>query len=93
MSQWTSRSQQTARTHSHPHSGRTRAPRPIEDGPRSAELRERGSPPTHKTAAYTLAHAGKQVRFGPVVFWIAVGTVVIIGGVVDHLGNLPCFSR
>ena len=24
---------------------------------------------------YTLVHAGKQVRFGPVVFWIVVGTV------------------
>jgi len=78
MSQSTARSQQTARIHSHPHSGRTRAPRPIEGGPRSAESRERGSPPTHITAAYTLAHAGKQVRFGPVVFWIAVGTVVIM---------------
>ncbi|MGY3445834.1 MULTISPECIES: peptidoglycan DD-metalloendopeptidase family protein [unclassified Bradyrhizobium] len=28
---------------------------------------------------YTLVHAGKQVRFGPVVFWIAVGTVVLLG--------------
>ena len=24
-------------------------------------------------------HAGKQVRFGPVVFWIAVGTVTVLG--------------
>jgi len=29
---------------------------------------------------YTLAHAGKQVRFGPVAFWIAVGTIVIMAG-------------
>jgi murein DD-endopeptidase MepM/ murein hydrolase activator NlpD len=28
---------------------------------------------------YTLLHAGKQVRFGPVVFWIAVGTVTLMG--------------
>jgi hypothetical protein len=28
---------------------------------------------------YTLVHAGKQVRFGPVVFWIVVGTVVALG--------------
>jgi murein DD-endopeptidase MepM/ murein hydrolase activator NlpD len=28
---------------------------------------------------YTIAHAGKQVRFGPVVFWIVVGTVVTLG--------------
>ncbi|HEY2244690.1 MAG TPA: M23 family peptidase, partial [Xanthobacteraceae bacterium] len=77
MSQWTSRSQQTARIHSHQYSGRARAPRPIEGAPRNAESRERvsGSP---KGAAYTLAHAGKQVRFGPVAFWIAVGTVVIM---------------
>jgi len=30
-------------------------------------------------SSYTIAHAGKQVRFGPVVFWIVVGTVVIMG--------------
>ncbi len=28
---------------------------------------------------YTLVHAGKQVRFGPVVFWIVVGTVTVLG--------------
>src|SRR5947199_1582649 len=28
---------------------------------------------------YTIAHAGKQVRFGPVVFWIVVGTVTVLG--------------
>ena len=28
---------------------------------------------------YTIVHAGKQVRFGPVVFWIAVGTVTLLG--------------
>ena len=28
---------------------------------------------------YTLVHAGKQVRFGPVVFWIVVGTVILLG--------------
>jgi murein DD-endopeptidase MepM/ murein hydrolase activator NlpD len=77
MSQWTSRSQQTARIHSHQHSGRPRA-RPVEIGPHSAEPRERAAGFSHKAAAYTLAHAGKQVRFGPVVFWIAVGTVVIM---------------
>lgn len=29
--------------------------------------------------AYTIAHHGKQVRLGPVVFWIVVGTVVLLG--------------
>jgi murein DD-endopeptidase MepM/ murein hydrolase activator NlpD len=28
---------------------------------------------------YTIAHAGKQVRFGPVVFWIVIGTVAVLG--------------
>ncbi|MDE2379371.1 peptidoglycan DD-metalloendopeptidase family protein [Bradyrhizobium sp.] len=28
---------------------------------------------------YTLVHAGKQVRIGPVVFWIVVGTIVLLG--------------
>src|SRR5271163_2729350 len=28
---------------------------------------------------YTLTHAGKQVRFGPVAFWIVVGTVTLLG--------------
>ena len=78
MSQWTSRSQQTARIHSHQYSGRARAPRPIEGALRNAESRERLSGVNPKGAPYTLAHAGKQVRFGPVAFWIAVGTVVIM---------------
>jgi murein DD-endopeptidase MepM/ murein hydrolase activator NlpD len=44
-------------------------------------------PATHHAAAapanaghgYAIVHAGKQVRFGPVVFWIVVGTVVALG--------------
>jgi murein DD-endopeptidase MepM/ murein hydrolase activator NlpD len=31
-------------------------------------------------AGYTIAHAGRQIRLGPVAFWIAVGTVVIMAG-------------
>ena len=27
---------------------------------------------------YTIAHAGRQIRFGPVAFWVAVGAIVII---------------
>jgi len=30
-------------------------------------------------AGYAIVHAGKQVRFGPVVFWIIVGTIVLLG--------------
>jgi murein DD-endopeptidase MepM/ murein hydrolase activator NlpD len=50
----------------------------VNGGARSAESRERIAPANSKRTAYTLAHAGKQVRFGPVAFWIAVGTVVIM---------------
>lgn len=31
-------------------------------------------------AAYTIGHKGRQIRLGPVAFWIAVGTVVIMAG-------------
>jgi Peptidase family M23 len=31
-------------------------------------------------AAYTFAHGGRQVRLGPVAFWIGVGTLVIMAG-------------
>jgi len=34
---------------------------------------------TASGAGYTIVHAGKQVRFGPVVFWIAIGTVTVLG--------------
>jgi murein DD-endopeptidase MepM/ murein hydrolase activator NlpD len=39
------------------------------------------NPPAAKREenGYTLVHAGKQVRFGPVVFWIVVGTVTTLG--------------
>jgi murein DD-endopeptidase MepM/ murein hydrolase activator NlpD len=36
-------------------------------------------PASHARDGYTLVHAGKQVRFGPVVFWIVVGTVTVLG--------------
>jgi murein DD-endopeptidase MepM/ murein hydrolase activator NlpD len=35
--------------------------------------------PSHTKEGYTLVHAGKQVRFGPVVFWIVIGTVIVLG--------------
>src|SRR5262245_19262179 len=30
-------------------------------------------------AGYTLTHAGRQLRLGPIAFWIVVGTLVIMG--------------
>ncbi|SHH07884.1 M23 family metallopeptidase [Bradyrhizobium erythrophlei] len=35
------------------------------------------APPARE--GYTIVHAGKQVRFGPVAFWIVVGTVSVLG--------------
>jgi murein DD-endopeptidase MepM/ murein hydrolase activator NlpD len=44
-------------------------------------VRQPTNPPASKPGenGYTLVHAGRQVRFGPVVFWIVVGTVVALG--------------
>jgi murein DD-endopeptidase MepM/ murein hydrolase activator NlpD len=42
--------------------------------------RERGGHRTATGGGYTIAHAGRQVRFGPVAFWIVVGTFVIMAG-------------
>jgi murein DD-endopeptidase MepM/ murein hydrolase activator NlpD len=48
-------------------------PRPRRPGPVHVP------PPTVAQTGYTITHAGKQVRIGPVLFWIAVGTVVALG--------------
>src|SRR5215217_8632048 len=53
--------------HHHPHESRAR--RPVAQAAALA--------PAHD--GYTIVHAGKQVRFGPVVFWIVVGTIVLLG--------------
>ena len=53
--------------HHHPHESRAR--RPVAQALALA-------PPND---GYAIVHAGKQVRFGPVVFWIVVGTVVVLG--------------
>ena len=46
---------------------------------RRAEARVAVAPAPPVQTGYTLAHGGKQVRFGPVVFWIVVGTVTLLG--------------
>src|SRR5882757_3844257 len=57
--------------HHHPQDhGRTSPRRPAVAGPAAAAAAQDG---------YTIVHAGKQVRFGPVVFWIAIGTVTVLG--------------
>ena len=44
------------------------------------EPRQRNRSQATAGAGYTIAHAGRQIRFGPVAFWIAVGSVVIMAG-------------
>ena len=38
-----------------------------------------GTASAQSQSGYTIMHAGKQVRFGPVAFWIVVGTVTCLG--------------
>jgi murein DD-endopeptidase MepM/ murein hydrolase activator NlpD len=60
---------QHAYAHTGDHAGhppaRARQPRPV-------------ARPAPSKADYTFAHAGRQVRVGPVAFWIVVGTLVIM---------------
>ena len=57
-----------------------RAPYEPREAGRGVDPRPRGAAPNGGSAGYTIAHAGRQIRFGPVAFWIAVGTVVILAG-------------
>ncbi|HEY0330588.1 MAG TPA: M23 family metallopeptidase [Rhodopseudomonas sp.] len=56
--------------HAHDH-GRAQPRRP-------APAQQQPHPQPTKNG-YALVHAGRQVRFGPVVFWIVVGSVVALG--------------
>lgn len=51
--------------------------RPFNRRPVSAQAA--AVPAPAENDGYTIVHAGKQVRFAPVVFWIVVGTVVLLG--------------
>jgi murein DD-endopeptidase MepM/ murein hydrolase activator NlpD len=57
----------------HPHDDGRSSPRRAAAGHTGAVAMPRSE------AGYTLVHAGKQVRVGPVVFWIVVGTVTMLG--------------
>jgi murein DD-endopeptidase MepM/ murein hydrolase activator NlpD len=59
--------------HSHSH-GRTAPRRGI-----AAHGATAPAPAASSQTGYTLVHAGKQVRVGPVVFWIVVGAVTLLG--------------
>jgi murein DD-endopeptidase MepM/ murein hydrolase activator NlpD len=69
MSYRTSQYSEYPQHHPHDH-GKTRPRRP---GPVHVP-----HPQTAKSG-YTIAHAGKQVRIGPVLFWIAIGTILALG--------------
>src|SRR5258705_8910313 len=58
--------------HHHPHSHRRVPTRRPATNPAAV-------PTAHMQQGYTLVHAGKQVRFGPVAFWIVIGTVTLLG--------------
>jgi len=78
MSQWTaSRSLGAARPQQ---PAQYAAQQPGRDGARRPEAHPRAVTQAPARSGYTIAHAGRQVRFGPVAFWIAVGTVVILAG-------------
>jgi murein DD-endopeptidase MepM/ murein hydrolase activator NlpD len=54
--------------------------RPQDHGRTSGRRPTGGRAPAAPTQdGYTIVHAGKQVRFGPVVFWIVIGTVTVLG--------------
>jgi murein DD-endopeptidase MepM/ murein hydrolase activator NlpD len=58
--------------HHHPQDhGRVSPRRAVAHAASAASVQERNG--------YAIVHAGKQVRFGPVVFWIVVGTVTVLG--------------
>lgn len=58
----------------------SRAPGAVQAAVRVAAPHRRGTPQAVASTGYTIAHRGRQVRFGPVAFWIAVGTVVVMAG-------------
>ncbi len=63
-------SQHHAHDHGWPASPAARRSTPLHGAPKA---------PPRDAGSYTIAHAGKQVRVGPVAFWIVVGTVTALG--------------
>jgi len=46
-----------------------------------------------RSGDYTLAHAGRQVRIGPIAFWIVVGTLVIMAAWTIGTGTYFAFRE
>jgi murein DD-endopeptidase MepM/ murein hydrolase activator NlpD len=67
------RSGHTEYHHAHSH-GRQSAREPVGQKPATSRHTSHA-----QSSGYTLVHAGKQVRFGPVAFWIVIGTVTLLG--------------
>ena len=68
--------------HLHPpaqHPAPPHKPQP-RDSARRIDPNERGASQAAARSGYTFAHAGRQVRLGPIAFWIGVGTLVIMAG-------------
>jgi murein DD-endopeptidase MepM/ murein hydrolase activator NlpD len=72
MSQWSASSSQRMARAQHYAWDDARGARPKPQSPKQ--------PAKSNGAGYTIAHRGRQIRFGPVAFWICVGTVVILAG-------------
>ncbi|MGN6308437.1 MAG: M23 family metallopeptidase [Xanthobacteraceae bacterium] len=64
--------------HSHPHQphrhGHAPTRRPAAPAT-AAAVRQ----PARPSSGYVIAHAGKQLRIGPAIFWVVVGTVTALG--------------
>ncbi len=57
-----------------------RAPYPAHPAP-APKMHARPHHPARKTSTdYTLVHGGRQVRLGPIAFWVVVGTLVVMAG-------------
>jgi murein DD-endopeptidase MepM/ murein hydrolase activator NlpD len=57
-----------------------RAAQPPQIARYRAHIEPSGARAAVSGAGYTITHAGRQFRFGPVAFWIAVGSVVVMAG-------------
>ena len=58
--------------------GKAAQPRQIKRQTGQTDPRQQTASRPAAAAGYTIAHAGRQIRLGPVAFWIFVGTVVIM---------------
>jgi murein DD-endopeptidase MepM/ murein hydrolase activator NlpD len=57
-----------------------RAAQPRYSARHQGRIESRGLGAAFAAKGFTVAYAGRQIRFGPVGFWIAVGAVVIMAG-------------